>query len=215
VLSGLFPDDVVIRWGDPLEPGPPLFAEEEALVLRAVEKRKREFAKGRECARDAMAALGLRDVLLLSGKDREPLWPTEITGSITHTSGLCAVAVASSSSYAGLGIDAEPAEPLEPDIAARVCRSDDTRSWSRRVKSLEGSVVERLVFSVKEAVYKCQFPISRMFLGFEDVSTELSEGTFTATLRRDAPPFRTGSEFAGRWQKHGRHIITGTWLKKP
>jgi 4'-phosphopantetheinyl transferase EntD len=216
VLDGLFPDDVVTAWGDPLAPAMPLFPEEEALVARAVPKRQREFAKGRECARTALASLGHHDVMLLSGKDREPLWPAEITGSITHTSGLCAVAVASSKRYLGLGIDAEPAESLTKDVAARVCRSSDESSWNR-VASLESSVVPRLVFCVKEAVYKCLFPITRTFLGFEDVAVELDEGVFRVTLCIDAPPFRAGSRFAGRWRRIVRsasaHLITGAWLE--
>jgi 4'-phosphopantetheinyl transferase EntD len=217
VLDGLFPDGVVTAWGDPLEPSAGLLPEEEALVARAVPKRKLEFAKGRECARRALASFGLRDVLLLSGKDREPLWPAEVTGSITHTAGLCAVAVAASNRYVGLGIDAEPAESLERGVAERVCRGDDDRSW-RRIASLESSVLPRLVFSVKEAVYKCLFPITRTFLGFDQVSVELDEGAFRATLRIAAPPFRPGTVFAGRWRRvpgvrdTASHLIAGAWI---
>jgi 4'-phosphopantetheinyl transferase EntD len=211
VLQGLFPDDVATAWGDPHEPSAPLFPEEEALVAHAVEKRRREFAKGRECARKALERFGRDGVILLSGKDREPLWPPEITGSITHTSGLCAVAVASSTSYRGLGIDAEPAEPLEPHIAHRVYGGDDPSKWSE-LRALEPSVVSRLVFSAKEAMYKCVFPITRTFLGFEDVSVEIGPATLGATLCVDAPPFRKGTFFGGRWRKTGRHLVTAIWL---
>ncbi len=212
MLDGLFPEDVVTAWGDPLEASRPLFPEEEALVARAVPKRQQEFAKGRECARRALERLGRGDVVLLSGKDREPLWPPEITGSITHTSGLCAVAVALSQHYAGIGIDAEPAESLEPEVAKRVSGSDDTRSWSR-VQSLDRAVLPRLVFSVKEAVYKCQFPLTRTFLGFEDLGVELDEGVFRASLRKDLPRFRAGTAFVGRWRRIGRHLVAGAWVK--
>src|SRR5262245_33436180 len=57
VLQGLFPDDVATAWGDPEEPCAPLFPEEEALVRGAIPKRQREFRKGRECARRALASL--------------------------------------------------------------------------------------------------------------------------------------------------------------
>jgi 4'-phosphopantetheinyl transferase EntD len=210
VLSGLFPDGVVTVTGHPEEPAKPLFPEEEALVARAVEKRRREFAKGRECARSAMGHLGFHDVLLLAGKDREPLWPREITGSITHTHGLCAAAVAPSERYDGIGIDAEPAEPLETNVIERVCRLDDRGSWSR-VTALDRSVVPRLVFSVKEAVYKCQFPVTRTFLGFEDVSVELGNGAFRAWLRIDAGPLPAGTEFVGGWLSRGSFLVAGAW----
>jgi 4'-phosphopantetheinyl transferase EntD len=213
VLQGLFPDDVATAWGDPLEPSAPLYPEEEALVARAVEKRRREFAKGRECARRALERFGRGDVILLSGKDREPLWPPDVTGSITHTGGFCAAAVASRAGYRGLGIDAEPAEPLEPDVAERVCRGDDPGAWG--VSSLDRSVVPRLVFSVKEAVYKCQFPATGAFLGFEEVTVELGEGTFCAVLRTFPAPLETGTPFVGRWRKVGTHLVTATWLTRP
>ena len=80
MLDGLFPDDVVTAWGDPLEPSKALFPEEEALIARAIPKRRREFEKGRECARAALARLGLLDVVLLAGSGREPLWPAEVVG---------------------------------------------------------------------------------------------------------------------------------------
>ena len=79
VLDGLFPEGVVTVWGDPSEPSEPLFPEEEALVARAISKRKLEFAKGRECARRALASFGRGKAILLSGSHREPLWPPETT----------------------------------------------------------------------------------------------------------------------------------------
>lgn len=211
MLRGLFPEDVETAWGDPLEVSTPLFPEEEALVARAVDKRRREFAKGRECARQALLRLGRPRALLLTGNHREPLWPSEFTGSITHTERLCAVAVARSKHYRGLGIDAEPAETLRPEVVERVCRGDDRRSWNG-LASLEAELVPRLVFSVKEAIYKCQFPITKTFLGFEDVGVELGNGVFVATLRVDAPPFRAGSAFTGRWCRTERHLLAGAWL---
>jgi 4'-phosphopantetheinyl transferase EntD len=213
VLVGLFPEGVVTVCGDPDEPAQPLFPEEEALVARAVAKRRREFAKGRECARAAMERLGIHGVPLLSGTDREPLWPKEIAGSITHTRGFCAVAVAPSEHYDGIGIDAEPAEPLAENIVERICHDADRSSWLA-VTSIDSSVIPRLVFSAKEAVYKCQFPLTRTFLGFEDVGVNLGNGVFQGHLRVDAGPLRAGTELLGRWLKIGSFVVAGAWLKR-
>jgi len=73
-------------------------------------------------------------------------------------------------------------------------------------------VVPRLVFCVKEAVYKCLFPITRAFLGFEDVSVELDEGTFRARLRVDAAPFRSGALLSGRWRRAAACFVTAAWV---
>jgi 4'-phosphopantetheinyl transferase EntD len=214
VLDGLFPAGVATVCGDPDEPSPPLFPGEEALIERAVAKRRLEFQKARECARTAMARFGLGDQALLSGKDREPLWPAEVTGSITHTQGLCAVAVGSSRSYSALGIDAEPAEALASALVSRVCREGDDWSRAEAAGALESSVLPRLVFCVKEAVYKCQFPLSRKFLSFGDVTVELGADAFRAVLRVEAHPFRAGASFEGRWLRTERHLVAGTWLPR-
>lgn len=214
MLEGLFPEDVATAWGDPVEASEPLFPEEEALVARAVPKRQREFQKGRECARRALAELGVPRVVLLAGKSREPLWPEPVVGSITHTNGLCVAAVARSSSYAGLGIDAEPAEPLAADIAKRVCTSAEVESFGAN-DALDRDTVPRLVFSAKESVYKCLFPITRTFLGFEDVRVELGDGIFhVEVLAKAVASHRAAAHLVGRWLKTSTHLVTAVWVER-
>jgi len=154
MLEGLLPEDVRTAWGDPREDAPLALPAEEALIERAVEKRKREFRKARACARGLLEEFGVRDFALLSGAQREPLWPDGLVGSVTHTEGLCAVVVGSGARYAGLGIDVEPAQPLETPIAERVCVRGEFEHASS-VTKLEPLVAARLVFSAKEAFYKC------------------------------------------------------------
>lgn len=213
MFEGLFPDDVIIEWGDPNDPSKPLFPEEEAVVARAVLKRKREFAKGRERARVALERLGLRDVVLLPGKDREPLWPTAVVGSITHTTGLCAAAVARAELYEGIGIDAEPAEALESAVVDRICR-DTEAALPEGITDLDAELVPRLVFCAKEAFYKFQFPITRTFLEFDAVKVELEPGAFRVRLEVDARPFKTGESFDGTWRKVGSHVVTAVWRRR-
>jgi len=210
VLEGLFPDGAVIEWGDPRDAAKPLFPEEEALVKRAVPKRRRELEKGRECARVALARLGVEAAPLLAGAKREPLWPPGIVGSITHTAHLCIVAVARADRYAGLGIDAEPAEPLEPEIVGRILRSDETIAPP---PSIDAALVPRLVFCAKEAAYKCQFPLTRTLLGFEDVRVRLGEGVFEAELMRSAPPLSAGHALSGRWLLEREHLVAAAWIE--
>jgi 4'-phosphopantetheinyl transferase EntD len=212
VLDALFPGDVVTAWGDPSHPAKPLFPEEEAFVARAVPKRQREFAKGRECARTALARLGLPGVALLSGKSREPLWPTEAVGSITHTAGLCAVAVARSERYAGIGIDAELAHPLQEAVMKHVCREEEL-AQTPGFPSLESAILPRLRFSAKEAIYKCLFPITRTFWGFQDVSVVLEDGSFHAILHVSAPSGVDGRIF-GQWRRAGAHLVTAVWINR-
>jgi len=214
VLDGLFPADVATAFGDPEEDAKALFPEEEALVLRAVEKRRREFAKGRECARRALASFDHGDAILLWGESREPLWPADIVGSITHTRGFCAVAVARSSRFVGIGIDAEPAEPVGLDVARRICRDDERASLSS-LSDLDSALAYRLLFSAKEALYKCLYPVTRVFLGFEDVTITFEAGTFGARVHLERFPLPAGGNgVRGRWRRSGAHLVTAAWMER-
>lgn len=205
MFDDALPGDFAVEWGDPREPSLPLFPEELELVASAVEKRRLEFGRGRQCARAALRRLGFADAPLLSGDQREPLWPAGVVGSITHTHGLCVAAVGSESNYAAVGIDVEPAAPLQPAVATRVA----TEAEMGALGSLPSLLAARLVFSAKEAFYKCQFYRTRQFLGFFDVSLELEpHGEFQVQLLIDAGPLLCNDRFRGRWRQRDGFLFT-------
>ena len=201
MFEGAHPADLVLEWGDPREAAPELFPDESNIVANAVEKRQLEFAKGRQCARAALRRLGVSDRPLLVGSQREPLWPPGVTGSISHTVGLCAAAVGWETRHRGIGIDVEQAEALQPQVAERVA----SRHEMAALPSLPPLLVARLVFSAKESFYKCQFYQTRRWLDFFDVTITLqANGAFEARLLVDAKPLALGSCFQGTWrQRHG------------
>ncbi|HEY6480768.1 MAG TPA: 4'-phosphopantetheinyl transferase, partial [Streptosporangiaceae bacterium] len=98
------------EFGD--RPDAVLFPEEEAVIGRAIEKRRREFTTARACARAALARLGQPPVAILPGERGAPGWPPGIVGSITHCAGYRAAAVARVSQVLAIGLDAEPDLPL-------------------------------------------------------------------------------------------------------
>lgn len=108
MIGDLLPPNVAAAeaWEDPTDAG--LFPDEEALVANAVAKRRSEFATARRCAREALARLGMPPAPILSGPKREPQWPVDVVGSITHCEGYRAAAVARAGDVRALGIDAEP-----------------------------------------------------------------------------------------------------------
>ena len=209
MFDDALPDDFALEWGDPREPSLPLFPEELAFVATAVDKRRLEFSRGRQCARAALRRLGVADGPLLTGSQREPLWPTGVVGSITHTNELCLAAVARQANYAGVGIDVEPAQPLELAVAQRIATEAEMRALARMPPLLAA----RLIFSAKEAFYKCQFYRTRQFLGFFDVSIELEpHGEFSANLLVDAEPLCRSRAFRGRWREEGGFLFTAIHL---
>ncbi|MFD9601533.1 hypothetical protein OG609_41870 [Streptomyces sp. NBC_01224] len=93
-----------------------LYPQEAAAVASARSKRRQEYANVHMCARRAMRELGVPPAPVLSGVRGEPLWPDGIVGSLTHCPGFRAAAMGRSSTFVGLGIDAEPNLPLTEDL---------------------------------------------------------------------------------------------------
>jgi 4'-phosphopantetheinyl transferase EntD len=180
-----------------------LFPEEEAAVGNAVEKRRREFVTARACARDALARLGLPEQPVGAGARGEPIWPAGVVGSITHCAGYRACAVAPADELLTLGVDAELAEPLPPDLIGDIALPEERRWIERAAAEQPGVHWDRLLFSIKESIYKAWFPLARSWLGFEDASVAIdgSRGTFSASLLVPGPTLG-GSKldgFSGRW----------------
>lgn len=208
MFEELLPPNLALAWGDPRQASTPLYPGEASLVENAVEKRKREFAKGRECARRALTALGVEALPLLYGPRREPLWPEPVVGSITHTDTFCAAAVGLKRWCRGVGIDAEPDEALDDNLVDRIGRRDELAGVEAH---LGVGVAARLLFSAKEAFYKCQYPSTGTFLSFADVVTELrDDGTFKTTAR--AAGLQHLELVQGRWLRRDGLLLTAAWF---
>jgi 4'-phosphopantetheinyl transferase EntD len=195
-----------------------LSPEEAASVPRAQRDRLLEFRAGRHCAREALAALGVRAVSILRTEDRAPIWPDGIVGSITHSRarnrGWCAAAVARKTDVRSIGIDGELDEPLERKLWSRILLPSEQAFIEARADAEHGYLA-KLFFSAKEAFYKCQYPISREFLEFSDVelTADPESGSFSARLLRDALPFRAGDTFHGMHARRQGIIATAVALR--
>jgi 4'-phosphopantetheinyl transferase EntD len=184
-----------------------LFPEEAAAVANAVDKRRREFATGRNCARVALGRLGVPPVPIVRGERGAPVWPAGIVGSITHCDGYRGVAVARDRDVLTVGIDAEPNEPLPNGVLDSVSLAAERTRLALLDAAVPGVCWDRLLFSAKESVYKAWFPITGRWLGFEeaDVTIHPDDGGFEARLLAApahtpvpaAGPPLTG--FTGRW----------------
>lgn len=190
----------------------PLFPSEEALLQRAVEKRRREFATGRACARQALAQLGIKAGPIERGEKGEPLWPAGVVGAITHCDGYRGAAVARQGELASLGIDAERHEPLPPGLLGDVAVPAERGPLARLAAAEPAVCWDRLLFSAKESIYKAWFPLARRWLGFEDAALELDPRGRTFTARLLVPgPVLDGAELRqlnGRWLLSDGLVLT-------
>jgi 4'-phosphopantetheinyl transferase EntD len=181
----------------------PLFPEEREAVGNAVEKRVREFTTGRACARAALSQLGRPPQPIPPGPRGAPRWPAGVVGSITHCEGYRACAVAPTADLATIGIDAEPNEPLPAGLLGDIALPREQESLRRLIGAASEVRWDRLLFCMKEAVYKAWFPLAGRWLGFEDALVEIDPagGAFSARLLVPGP-LHEGEEltgFAGRW----------------
>jgi 4'-phosphopantetheinyl transferase EntD len=210
-MAALFPDGVVTACAIPGVPHAPIHPLERAAIRGAGPARVRDFVAGRTCAREALAALGIHGYALLPGPDRAPLWPAGVVGSISHCERLCGVAVARRAELASIGLDVETSDPLPPDLLDLVC----TRSERQRLRACDGADSLRLakvLFSCKEATYKCYAPLGRSVLDFEELEIELgpTPGAFAAhLLNADRPGADGVRRFEGRYHVGSHYVLCG------
>ena len=153
---------VAEAFADP--PHAELYPEEEALLGRAVKKRRLEFATARRCAREALATLGLPPSPILPGPRGAPCWPAGVVGSITHCAGYRAAALARVRDMAAIGVDAEPDEPLPEGVREAIARPEELAMLTTLSAAEPGVSWDKLLFSAKESVYKTWFPLTHRWL---------------------------------------------------
>lgn len=225
-LARLFPPGVVVaelrRAGDPEL----LLPAEAPFVRQAVPKRVREFAAGRLCARRALEEFGVHGFPLCVGEDRQPIWPERLVGSITHTAGFCAAAVAERSKLMAVGMDSETVGDVTRDIWPTICGASEA-AWIRSLPAAAQDAAVTLIFSAKEAFYKCQYPLTHEWLDFHDLIVEplgvvsaaaaagpqadaqaTDEVSVTAT-RRIAFSDHARLPMSGRYRFHERFVSVG------
>ncbi|MFE7761469.1 4'-phosphopantetheinyl transferase [Streptomyces sp. NPDC057438] len=184
-----------------------LYPEEEAVVARAVAKRRREFTVVRACARRAMEKLGVTPRALVPGQRGAPVWPDGLTGSMTHCEGYAAAAVVRDGDLASLGIDAEPHGPLPEGVLAAIALPAEEARLDRLSAGDPTVHWDRLLFSAKESVYKAWFPLTGRWLDFSEADIEVCaepggrSGTLRAQLLVPGPVVdgRRIDAFDGRW----------------
>lgn len=176
---------------------------ERRCVSRAVEARVLEYAAGRVCARAAITSLGHPVAPILSASDRSPIWPSGVVGSITHTGQYCVAVVGSDRQFTAIGVDAERLGAVDPPLWELTFHPDEVASL-RRLDQAASAERATMLFAAKEAFYKCQYGITRSWIGFQDVIVTITGTNFDLSFT-DEP--KLPLQLAGRWK--GRLAVVG------
>lgn len=213
--SHLPPEIVLVVATEPMQTQL-LSEDEEACVAKAVEKRKREFRSGRHSAKAALRQLGLEEEfnLLPVAGGKRPEWPSGYVGSITHTAGFCAAAVASQAHYRGIGIDVEPRTPIRPGVLSRICTEREQEWIAQQPDDHLKPDWGKTIFCIKETLYKVFNPIHDVFLGFQEADVQLSpqDGSFTAAIHQRDEGIKCC--YRGRFSMDDRYIYASTFLEQ-
>src|SRR5271168_1783309 len=200
-------------------PGDPslLLPVEAQALSRAVLKRVQEFAAGRQCARVLLAEFGHPGFAVKVADDRQPVWPETLVGSITHTAGLCAAVVAPQSLLRAVGLDSEIAGGVKAELWPSICTAAEI-DWLHSLPQAQQAQAATLIFSAKEAFYKCQYPLVRERLGFHDVRVGVPawgapRGTFAIhATRRIALAELVTLPLKGHYLFHEQFVTVGIVL---
>ncbi len=196
-FTSILPKNVFFKIAAPWMWETPVCAAEEALIARAVDKRKREFRAGRNCAHALFKEHGIACDALLKGTQREPAWPAGWVGSISHTDGMCAVAIASQSHYLGIGLDVEQDTPLPDGVREMICSPSEldhiAALKAENSHRFNAMALDKVIFSAKESMHKIYFPLNHQTLNFLDAKVDFdpTDNAFTGTILnpKAVPPY--------------------------
>lgn len=154
-----------------------LMAEEVLLTASWAAPRQNEFATGRRCARQALVALGAPSgTTMLPDEEGLPAWPPGFLASISHSRGMAMAVAAPVRTLSALGLDLERTNRLSEAAMRRV------------VHPLEVGFVggdpsrASILFSLKEAFYKAQFPRWQTRGNFQDLALKVDFDAGTAAV---------------------------------
>jgi 4'-phosphopantetheinyl transferase EntD len=141
---------------------------------------RRASGAGRDLARRLCHQLEYPVDAIPRSPHRSPMWPSGIVGSISHDAEFVAAAVGHSNAVQGLGIDVEPLQRL-PDGVTEMIGS------KRELEELSGlEFCDKVLFCIKEAVFKAVYPRDGIFLDFNEVTVsakpKLAKTTYGRTV---------------------------------
>lgn len=175
-----------------------------AQLTSAGRKRKMEHLAGRIAAVHALREHGGKTVPGI-GKQRQPLWPHGMFGSISHSVSTALAVV----SDRPIGLDIEAI--FAPQDAVELTRSiiDSNEQQVLLNAPLPFSLALTLAFSAKESIYKAFCAQTTALPGF--ASAHITELTTTQLTLRILPTFSVnlaGQDVCVHWRQRDKNIIT-------
>ncbi len=177
-------------------------------------KREQEFRKGRKNAQALLQQLGCQETVGRA-EDRTPVWPAGFAGSISHSDRWTWVAIGRKTHLNSIGIDTEPLvntetrNLLEPEIAT-------VTEWKiAQATRLLPNQIFTLVFSAKEAFFKCWYPLTKQYLDFNQITIEDANPKYLwASTNCEATPDLPIQRLKVLFHFSATDAFTATWINR-
>jgi enterobactin synthetase component D len=188
----------------------------DATLDGAVPKRRLQYAAGRHCALTALQRLGIHAVDLPRHADGLPLWPAGVTGSISHCEDIACATVVKTDDATAAGLDVERIVSRRRASRVGPLVVDRDELLAARAAGLDEALGVTLLFSAKETVFKCLFPIVRRWFGYSAARIRPHEdGSFDARLTMALTDgFPGGTTLTGRWTVSAGRVYTALFLTR-
>ncbi|MEO3738496.1 4'-phosphopantetheinyl transferase family protein [Shewanella baltica] len=174
--------------------------------------RQAEFLAGRYMAKSVLNKMGFKDVNVPIGRNREPVWPKHVVGSITHTNNSAICLAASCEHYSLIGIDVE--ELFDEKIMYEVhdIILSDYEKKNIQQGGLSPNLYATIIFSAKESLFKAIYPKVGIFFDFiaaEVTNVCLKSKTFKITILDNLnQEFNSGVEITGYFTLFDSNVFT-------
>jgi len=132
-------------------------------------QRRRASGASRRVARELMNSMGFAGLPILRSAFGAPIWPAGVVGSMAHDDQIAVAAVGLRRDLDAVGIDVEPVVPLQSDLFDLIATSRERHAIA------DNPLVAKLLFAIKEAVYKAVYPLDHEFLDFHDIEVNLAD----------------------------------------
>jgi enterobactin synthetase component D len=196
-----------------------LAIEQPPALSDAVPKRRAEFLAGRYVAQTALQSLGQQWRDVPKDRDGSPVWPSGISGSLSHnaTHALCVVHPCCPANresalvrWEGVGVDIETL--IDPQVANslrnQLTRHDELAALQAGLSQPLHALLT-IIFSAKESLFKCLYPQVKCYFDFLDaqlISVDQQNSEFAIKLLRSlSADLPAGRVFYGRycWMEGG------------
>lgn len=139
-------------------------------IRKAVPKRRAEFLAGRFCAKRALESIMTLPPDIGIGANRNPIWPDQVIGSISHCDSSAVAVVSNSADISGIGIDIEHAisDTTIKNIRSQIVLQDEIKLFIN--SPLNDTTLFTIIFSLKESFFKAAYPRVKRYFDFDAVT---------------------------------------------